>query len=332
MNARRFQVVLILACAVVVSACASINVNALPSPGAAYRDGYDIVIAFDNALNLPGRAKVVLDGKTIGVITDVAVTARQVDVTARISSGVTIPSNIYASLQQPTVLGDLYVALDRTKSDQPASGWLRPGGRIPLTQTTSPPQLEDTIAHLANFVTSGSIQRVQEAIIGLNRVTPQGDDAVHKLASQVAADLAGLSDNIDVVDRLLGNASGTAEAVHDRIPAYQDLFSPQGLLGMYRAQVEASYLGTAIPSIGSIFRGGYWLVPLLTSLANATGALQHSKWSFEQEYPAWQKLFTDFFLPQDQHPAINITSIVGPDGRELSGNVQDVLRILGASP
>jgi hypothetical protein len=37
-------------------------------------------------------------------------------------------------------------------------------------------------------------------------------------------------------------------------------------------------------------------------------------------------------LPQDRYPAMNITSIVGPDGRELSGNVQDVLRIIGAAP
>jgi phospholipid/cholesterol/gamma-HCH transport system substrate-binding protein len=34
----------------------------------------------------------------------------------------------------------------------------------------------------------------------------------------------------------------------------------------------------------------------------------------------------------EKYPAINITSIVGPDGRELSGNVEQVLRMLGAVP
>jgi hypothetical protein len=38
------------------------------------------------------------------------------------------------------------------------------------------------------------------------------------------------------------------------------------------------------------------------------------------------------FLPQDKFPAMNITSIQTPDGREISGNVQDVLRMLGAMP
>jgi hypothetical protein len=52
----------------------------------------------------------------------------------------------------------------------------------------------------------------------------------------------------------------------------------------------------------------------------------------EAEIPKYRRLFTDMFLPVDKYPAINITSIVGPDGRELSGNVQEVLRILGAMP
>lgn len=37
-------------------------------------------------------------------------------------------------------------------------------------------------------------------------------------------------------------------------------------------------------------------------------------------------------FPVDKNPAINITSITGPDGREMVNNVQDVLRILGATP
>jgi hypothetical protein len=84
--------------------------------------------------------------------------------------------------------------------------------------------------------------------------------------------------------------------------------------------------------VGSVNSGGYWLVPFLSSLADATGALQQSKVNVEEEIPKYRRLFTDFFLPEDKYPAINITSIIGPDGRELSGNVQDVLRMLGATP
>ena len=240
-------------------------------------------------------------------------------------------SDLHAALQQATVLGDTYVALEHPQADRAPVPALAPGGTIPLAQTTSPPQLEDTIASLANFVASGSIQRVQNTIIGLNGVTPP-QDTVRNISSRVAADLADLSNNIDVVDKWLDSVSETADVIHNRLPAYQFMFSPDGMNAMLRTDQIGYYIAVAIPSLGSVYSGGYWLVPFLRSLGDAIGALQHSKWSFEKEYPAWQQLFINSFLRQDKYPAINITSIVGPDGGEVSGNVQDVLRILGAAP
>jgi phospholipid/cholesterol/gamma-HCH transport system substrate-binding protein len=330
---RRIGLITAVIAGAVLTSCASINVNALPQPGNAHRGGYDVVIEFANVLNLPDRAKVVLDGTTVGVVTKVALTSRRVDVTSRIDSSIVVPSNVHAALQQPTVLGDVFVVLERPQPVQQGAPPLQPGGRIPLAQTTSPPQLEDTIANLATFVSSGSIQRIQNTIIGLNRVTPAEQGAVRKLASRVAADLTDLSQNIDDVDRLLNGASGTADVLHNRIPQIQHWFSPQGLLGFDRVTEYATVsVTTGIPRIGSFYSQGFYLVPLMGSLGDALGALQHSKWAFEREYPAYQRLLTDIFLPQDHYPAINITSIVGPDGRELSGNVQDVLRILGMTP
>ncbi|ORW60115.1 mammalian cell entry protein [Mycobacterium parmense] len=314
-----------------MSSCASLNVNALPQPGNSYSNGYNIIIEFDDVLNLPERAKVVLDGTTVGVVTKMDVTSRRVDVTARIDSSVVVPSNIHAVLQQATVLGDIYVALERPQPDQPAAPALAAGARIPLADTTSPPPLEDTIAHLADFVSSGSIQRIQNTLVGINRVTPQGDTA-RKIASQVAVDLSDLSKGIDTVDQWLQGVSGTGQVAFNRIPAFQDWFTPKSMEGFNRQTVAASYVGTLLPSVGSVYSNGYWLVPLLNSLADALGAMRRDKHAFEAELPAWRRLFYDYFLPEDKYPAMNITSIVGPDGRELSGNVQDVLRMIGATP
>jgi virulence factor Mce-like protein len=319
------------AIALSVSSCAAINVNSLPQPGDSYRSGNDVVIEFASVLNLPHRAKVVMDGTTVGVVTDVALRSDRVDVTARIDPNVKVSSDIHASLQQATVLGDIYVALARPQSEAPPAPALGGGETIPLAQTDSPPQVEDTIASLATFVTSGSIQRVQNTIIGVNRVTPQGD-AARAISSRVSADLADLSNGIDTVDQWLNGMSGTAEVLHNRIPTFQDWFSERGMTGFDRLTTNAGYVGKLLPSVGSIYANGYWLLPLLESAADATGAMQRDKQAFEAELPAWRRLFYEDFLPQDKYPAMNITSIVGPDGRELSGNVQDVLRIIGAAP
>ncbi len=322
----------LVATVVAVSSCSMIDVNSLPQPGKSYRDGYDIVLAFDNVLNLPLRAKVVLDGVAVGVVTDVALKSEEVDVTARIGSGTVVPSNTKASLQQATVLSDIYVALERPHTGGPPAPALGPGGMIPRAQTMSPPPLEDTIASLANFVSSGSIQRIQNTVIRLNRLTPRSGE-VRRLTSRVVNDLTDLSDNIDRVDQLLNGVSGTAQVLNARIPQLRDYLSPRGQLAIARSVHFYRYLATLLPGVGSIALGGYWLVPLLNSLGNTFAALfQRSKIAFEEEIPKYRKLFTNFFLPEDKYPAINITSIVGPDGRELSGNVQNVLRILGAMP
>ena len=316
--------------AVSLTSCASITVNSLPQPGSSESDGYDIVIEFASVLNLPDRAKVVQDGSAVGVVTGVNLKDDRVDVTARINNDVAVPADVRATFQQSTVLGDTYVALQRPAAS--AGSPLAVGGTIPLTQTTSPPQLEDTIANLANFVGSGAIQRIQNTIIKVNNVTPSQGQDLRNMAGRVAMDISDLSNNIDVVDKWLDGVSDTVGVAHQNLPIYAYWVSPDGMLGFDRAFQAASYIGTVLPSIGSIYSGGFWLVPTLNSLADAMGAVQGTKWDFEREAPAWRRLFYEDFLPVDKNPAINITSITGPDGKEMIDNVQDVLRILGATP
>ncbi|WP_319449710.1 MULTISPECIES: MlaD family protein [unclassified Mycobacterium] len=330
MSSRARLAVAMLVVAVAVSSCASISVNSVPLPGNTYEGGYDITVEFANVLNLPDRAKVVMDGTTVGVVTRVSSTSSHVDVRCRIDRDVVVPANIRAILQQATVLGDIYVALERRDDGDPAAP-LGPSSRIPLAQTTSPPQLEDTIASLANFIGSGSIQRLQNTLVRINAITP-APDQIRQMSSRVATDLKDLSTNIDVVDQWLTGLSDTTTVMAASTPAFKLWFSPPGLAGFKRNMIVANTFGKQLPSLGSVYNGGYWLVPLLKSIAGALGAIQQSKWAVEEEYPAWRRFITDYYMPQDKYPAINITSIIGPDGRELSGDVQQVLRMLGAVP
>lgn len=325
------RVAIVTACTVAISSCASVNFNAIPSPGASFADGYDIGMEFESVLNLPEGTKVMLDGVTVGVVSDMTLDPDFVKVTARVARDVAIPSNIEAVLEQTTVLGDIYVALERPPVGTPPGPKLSPGASIPLAQTTSPPQLEDTIASLANFMSSGSIQRAQNTVVRLNRVTPSSEE-VRRLTGQVDESLEALSANIDQVDELLDGASRTAATLNAHIPEFDFLLAPAGQLNMERFITLSNFVATLLPGVGSIGSGGYWLVPFLNSMADTMDAVQHSKVAVEDEIPKWRRLFTDSFLPQDKYPAINITSIVGPDGRELSGDVQDVMRMLGAMP
>lgn len=319
--------------AVLLSACASLSEDLLPKYSGD-RNGYDLVLEFDSALNLPDRARVVMDGVSIGVVTGVTLAADRVRVTARIDSGAVVPADIRGILKQPTVLGDIFVALERPPGADPAAAapQLGPGATVPLARTTAPTQVEDTIASLANFVASGSIQRVQNSITKLNEVAETSDVELRRIAGQVSANLIDLADNLQSVDLTLSGLTGAAAVLGGNRTAFEHWFSPAGMLGFDRATQVTSRLSVMIPSIGSVYSGGFWLVPMLTTVGDAMGAVQASKWAVEREIPRWRRVFTDYFLPQDKYPAINITSITGPDGREMSRNVADVLRILGAVP
>jgi phospholipid/cholesterol/gamma-HCH transport system substrate-binding protein len=313
------------------SSLSSLSVDAIPAPGRTYSDGYDIVVEFANVLNLPDRAKVVMDGTTVGVVSKVTEAGDHVDVTARLEEGVEVPSNTAAVLQQATVLGDIYLALESPPGDATPATPLAAGGRIPLQRTVSPPQLEDTIANMANFIGSGSIQRAQSTLVRLNRITPPKDE-VRRVVAQVTTDLADVSNNLDTADIMIQGLDQTSNVLGTWAPNLSFWFTPQGVDGFERATVTAKKFGTTLPSLGTIYNGGYWMVPAIGSIANAMEAIQGAKQVVEGEYPRWRALLNEYFLPQDKHPAINITSIVGPDGRELSANVEQVLRMLGAVP
>lgn len=133
----------------------------------------------------------------------------------------------------------------------------------------SPPPLEDTIASLANFVSSGSIQRIQNTVIRLNRLTPRSGE-VRRLTSRVVNDLTDLSDNIDRVDQLLNGVSGTAQVLNARIPQLRDYLSPRGQLAIarsvhfYRYLASSFYPGSAVsPSadIGLFLYLIRWAIP-----------------------------------------------------------------------
>ncbi|OBY29568.1 mammalian cell entry protein [Mycolicibacter kumamotonensis] len=317
--------------ALALASCTALNPGILPTPGNSYRDGYEVVFEFESALNLPDRAKVVMDGAPVGIVTRVALAGDHVDVVSRISREVRIPENAHASLQQATVLGDIYVSVAGLQADGSAAYIPISNGRISMLHTVSPPEVEDTIATLATFVSGGSIQRIQDTVIGLNRITPQGDEA-RAIASRVAADLADLSTGIETVDEWLAGLSGTTEVLNSRIPDFKEMFSDHGLRGFDRVSIASGYTGRLFPSLGSVYSNGFWLVPLLDTLGEAFGAMQRDKQAFEAEVPAWKRLFYEDFLPQDKYPAMNIVSIVGPEGQELSGDVQGVLRMIGAAP
>ncbi|MVU80775.1 MCE family protein [Nocardia sp. ET3-3] len=322
-----------LCCAVMATTSCSLGPNDLPSVNGGVRGGYDITMRFASALNLPAGADVMLNGLRVGQVGDVAVGGDAVEVTVNVKSDANIPVDVRGVIRQDTLLGDPYIALEEDSTAAPA-GYLKPGSTVPVTQTTAPPQLEDTMAVLAYFVNGGSIQKVEDTMSRINKVMPAVPD-VRNLASVVSTDLRDLSQHKGEIDRMLNGIGDTAVSVDRRTDALALMFGDDSthtgtLYWREWSHDFVGYIAVVLPSIGSIFEGGLWMVPMLNSLADAGQTIRSSWDAGAGTTEKLSAFLRNTVLPFIQHPGVNVRSVQAANGDQVIGDVENILRMLGA--
>lgn len=318
-----------LSIAASLSAC-SLTPTDFPSPRVGIDTDYSVTIQFASALNLPVGADVMLNGLRVGEVQSLTDGGNSIDAAIGLAHDAKVPYATEATIRQNTLLGDTYIALTPPTGNDHDTRYMRGGDVIGLDHTVSPPQLEDTIAVLAYFVNGGSIQKVQDSMVALNNAMPPVDE-VQKLAATVSVDLADLATRTDEVDRTLNGLDSFARSFDERAPELRAVFSPDGAHYWSRiASAVVGHISTLLPSLGSIFAGGQWLVPMLDSLA-ATAEAGRGTWD---SAPRAAKRLDEFLrttiLPFAENPSVNVTSMTGPDGRPLLDDATTVLRVLGA--
>ncbi|MET7773186.1 MlaD family protein [Nocardia sp. NPDC005366] len=318
-----------MCCGLLMTGGCSLGPDDLPSVRGGIGDGYTVGIEFVSVMNLPNGADVMMDGLRVGEVRAVTVLEDSVNVTVGLKEGSRVPADVHAVIRQNTLLGDTYIALDHDRIGADEQ-FLRPGGQVSADHTSSPPQLEDTMAVLAYFVNGGSIQRIQDAMGRINTVMPTIPD-VRRLASVVAVDLRDLASDTGEIDRMLDGFDATAVALNEKSQTLATLFAPEAQHYWRRVAVNiVSYISQILPSVGSVYQGGLWLVPMLNSLAD-TGDLFRTIWD---KAPADTAKLSDFLrttvLPFAQRPSVNIRSIESARGDQIVADVENLLRMLGA--
>lgn len=303
----------------------SLNPGDMASAVRSAGSGTPITVQFDNALNLPEGADVTLNGLRVGSVTTVALNGDHVDVDARVQSDARISADATASIRQNTVLGDPYLAIESPNSGRP----LAAGDVITLARTTSPPPLEDTLAVLSNFVNGGSIQNMQDVIRSVNSALPQHTQT-QRVADIAARDLRSLAADTRRIDTMLGGLNTTSEAVIPHLGLLSEELSAPGM--HYWSQLSALFsgIGIVLPSIGSVFAGGFWLMPLLRSVDGSIHTVRDGIDAVGQNDQSLRSFLTDHLFPFLQKPSLNIVSANSPQGEEMIGNMTRLLRMMGA--
>ncbi|WP_405137769.1 MCE family protein [Nocardia sp. NBC_01388] len=184
------------------SACSvSLDTMPLPAPSVGPHS-YALTATFANALNLPTKAKVKLDGADVGEVESMRARDYNAVVALRIRSEVVLPASTTAELRSATPLGDVFVALIPPPNPQPGAAALRDGDRIPQASTSAAATIEDVLARAALLVNGGVIRDLTKVINGLGTEFGGHGDPLGDLIAQsteLVRTLSARSDQIRTV-------------------------------------------------------------------------------------------------------------------------------------
>ncbi|GAA1482935.1 MlaD family protein [Gordonia sinesedis] len=170
----------------------------LPAPGN-IGPAISLRATFDNALNLPTRAKVKLYGNDVGEVTDIKADDYQAKVTMKVSKASKVPVGTGAELRQATPLGDVFVAL---QPPVPAPAETMADGDTLTGPTSAAATVEDLLVSMSGVVDSGSLGSATQIINELSAAVsgPDTPDDLRGAIDGFTTAITKLNQNATEVD------------------------------------------------------------------------------------------------------------------------------------
>lgn len=224
--------------AVMLSGCSllpSLTVEQIPLPApGGIGEAISVNAVFDNALNLPTRAKVKLNGTDVGMVTDIAAENYKAHVQMDISKAIKVPVGTGAELRQATPLGDVFVALLVPKGSP--TSFVGDGGTLEGPRTAAA-TVEDLLVSAAAVVDGGSLGSLQTVLTELsNAVSGNGNELSGAITGFTTA-ISRFNKNAGQVDVAMANtrqltaqlSTGRAQilAAVAKLPAAIDVINGQ---------------------------------------------------------------------------------------------------------
>ena len=216
--------------ALTTAGCAFQGVNSLPLPGAIGR-GSDAAVYYVELANvgtLESNSPVMIDDVAVGSVGNMTVEGWHADVEISVKPGVVVPANAVATVGQTSVLGSMHLALDPPVG-QPPTGQLPAGTTITLSNSSTYPSAEQTLASLAAVVNGGGLGQIGDIIHSFNAALTGREDRIRDLITRLDEFLITLNqqrDNIVASTRSLDRLAGTLAASSDSIANALNVIPP----------------------------------------------------------------------------------------------------------
>ncbi|OBJ78842.1 mammalian cell entry protein [Mycobacterium gordonae] len=228
----------IAASSTLLSGCAFGGLNSLNMPGTAGHGsgGYSITVEMPDVATLPQNSPVMVDDVTVGSVSGISAEQRSdgsfyAAVKLALDKNVVLPANAVAKVAQTSLLGSLHIDL-APPTDQPATGRLGNGSRIPESRTGRFPTTEEVFSALGVVVNKGNVGALEE-------ITDETYQAVAGRQGQF----------VDLVPRLAELTSGLNKQVNDIISAAEGLNRVASILAR-----DKDNLGRALDTLPEALR------------------------------------------------------------------------------
>ena len=274
--------VAILVGALTLGGC-GFSVYDLPLPGGAStgKDPMTLHVQFRDVLDLVPDSTVKLNDVTVGKVEKIQLTKGIADVTVKVRKDTRLPDNATAEIQQTSLLGEKFVALESPSDPSPTL--MRSGDTIPLARSGTNPEVEQVLGALSLILNGGGVAQLHTISTELNKALAGHEDAAKSVLTQVDAFAKNLdehkqaiTDALDAVAKLSATARSqekTIDATLEQLPSALSSIDQQrqDLVTMLQA---LSKLGdTGVRVINASKQGTIDIVrnlqPVLTSLANS---------------------------------------------------------------
>jgi len=264
-----------------------------PLPGGADVGAHPLTLSadFDDVLDLVPQSAVKVDDVAVGRVSKISLNpdGHSAHVTLVVNSDVTLPAGTTARLDQTSLLGEKYVAL-QAPTTAVAGRPLTTGAHIPLAKTSEAAQIEQVLGALSLVLNGGDIgefKEISEELQAIGKDRPGQIRAflgqMDRFVSTMADRKGAITDALDGLDRLgtqlHRNEAKISTALDDLSPGMKVLANqrPQ-LVKMLKAldRLSGITVKTLNASQRDIVKDLQLLGPVLKQLADAGSALPDS--------------------------------------------------------
>jgi virulence factor Mce-like protein len=238
---------------VLIAGCATgLQSVPLPAPRLA-GNRISLTAVFANALNLPAKAKVKLNGADIGEVESMRARDFAAHVTMRISADIPLRAGATAELRSATPLGDVFVAIRPDPDSPPDAPLLRDGDTIALNSTSAAATIEEALSSATLLVNAGAIRRLVSIVNGAGWAVGGRGDKVAALLQHSNTLISRLNARSAQIDGALRSTSGLAAALSARQDTLNEAIAAAGP-GISTIEDNTAQLADLVDSVARVTR------------------------------------------------------------------------------